>query len=113
MSIGPIAAAVMPVMPALPSMSAGTSAASAAGTDASAAAGSSGSFSNALSAGLDNLQQLQSTADGLAVQAADGTLTNVHDYMIAATKASVATDLTVAVRNKAVDAFNEILRMQV
>jgi flagellar hook-basal body complex protein FliE len=33
--------------------------------------------------------------------------------MIASTEAALATELTVAVRNKAVDAFTEILRMQV
>jgi len=106
MSIGPIA---MPIMPTVPA----ASALSSAGTASAGATGSAEGFSNALSGGLDNLQQLQSTADTLAVQAATGNLTNVHDYMIAATKASVATDLTVAVRNKAVEAFNEILRMQV
>jgi len=106
MSIGPIA---MPIMPTVPA----ASALSSAGTASAGATGSAEGFSNALSGGLDNRQQLQSTADTLAVQAATGTLTNVHDYMIAATKASVATDLTVAVRNKAVEAFNEILRMQV
>jgi len=61
---------------------------------------------------LDNLQALQNKSDSLAVQAADGSLTDVHDYMIASTEASLATQLTVAVTNKAVAAFNDIMRMQ-
>jgi flagellar hook-basal body complex protein FliE len=65
-----------------------------------------------VSQGLEKLQGLQNTSDNLAVQAATGNLTDIHDYMIAANEASVATQLTVAVRNKAVDAFNEIMRMQ-
>lgn len=76
------------------------------------ATGSGTDFGAALSHGLDQLQQVQSTADNLAVQAADGTLADPAQYMIAATQASLATQLTVAVRNKAVDAFNEIMRMQ-
>jgi flagellar hook-basal body complex protein FliE len=71
-----------------------------------------GDFASALSGGLDQLQQLQNKSDKLAVQAATGSLTDVHDYMIASTQASLATQLTVAVRNKAVDAFNDIMRMQ-
>jgi flagellar hook-basal body complex protein FliE len=69
-------------------------------------------FASALGQGLQALQQTQSTADQLAVKAATGDLADVHDYMIASTQASLATELTVAVRNKAVDAFNEIMRMQ-
>ena len=76
------------------------------------AAGGDG-FASALVSSLEELQAKQSTSDGLAVQAATGDLTNVHDYMIAATEASLATELTVAVRNKAVEAFNEIMRMPV
>lgn len=69
-------------------------------------------FGAMVAQGLQRLQQVQDTADDLAVQAATGRLTDVHDYMIAATEASLATSLTVAVRNKALDAFNEIMRMQ-
>jgi flagellar hook-basal body complex protein FliE len=72
---------------------------------------SSTSFDDVLS-GVDQLQQLQSTADGLAVQAVTGQLDDVHDYTIAAAQASLAIELTAAIRNKAVDAFNEIMRMQ-
>lgn len=63
--------------------------------------------------GLDRLEQVQDRADQLSVQAATGDLDSIHDYTIAATEASVTTQLTVAVRNKAVEAFTEIMRMQV
>jgi len=98
---------IPPIGPLSP-VGAPTTIAPAAGTGASGG----GDFANALSGGLDKLQQLQSTSDNLAVKAATGSLTDAHDYMIASTQASLATQLTVAVRNKAVDAFNEIMRMQ-
>ena len=80
---------------------------------ASGTAGAAGGgFASELAAGLDHLQQLQTNADDLAVQAATGSLTDVHDYLIASTQAALATQLTVAVRNKAVEAFNDIMRMQ-
>jgi flagellar hook-basal body complex protein FliE len=81
------------------------------GTDATSGTGGS-DFASALSGGLEKLQAAQSKSDDLAVKAATGSLTDVHDYMIASTEASLATQLTVAVRNKALDAFNEIMRMQ-
>ena len=70
-------------------------------------------FASVLASSLDELQATQSTSDGLAVQAATGDLRNVHDYMIAANEAKLATDMVVAVKNKAVEAFNEILKMPV
>jgi flagellar hook-basal body complex protein FliE len=63
--------------------------------------------------GIERLEGVQDRADGLAVQAATGDLSNIHDYTIAATEAQVTTQLTVAVRNKAVEAFNEIMRMPI
>ncbi|MEN3309200.1 MAG: flagellar hook-basal body complex protein FliE [Micromonosporaceae bacterium] len=73
---------------------------------------SGANFANVLANGLDKLQQVQTNADNLAVQAAAGTLSDPAQYMVASTEASLATELTVAIRNKAVDAFNEIMRMQ-
>ena len=60
---------------------------------------------------LNDLSATQHTADTLATQAATGQLADVHDYTIAATEASLATELTVAVRNKAVEAFTQIMNM--
>jgi len=71
------------------------------------------SFASVLASSLDQLQGAQSTADNLAVQAATGDLKDVHDYMIAANEASLATEMVVTIKNKAVEAFNEIMRMPV
>ena len=70
-------------------------------------------FAAVLAATFDNLQGAQKTADGLAAQAATGDLKDVHDYMIASTEASLATEMVVTIKNKAVEAFNEIMRMPV
>ena len=71
-----------------------------------------GSFSTALSGAVDNLQQLQSTSDTLAIQAVTGNLDDIHQATLASTRAQVTLELVAGVRNKAVDAFNEIMRMQ-
>jgi flagellar hook-basal body complex protein FliE len=62
--------------------------------------------------GIGRLEQVQRKGDALAVQAATGDLQSIHDYTVAATQASVTTQVTVAVRNKALEAFTEIMRMQ-
>lgn len=83
-------------------------------SEAAAVSGArSAEFGNLLSQGLQNLEGLHDRADQLAVQAATGDLSALHDYTITATEASVATQLTTAVRNKAVEAFQEIMRMAV
>ncbi len=69
-------------------------------------------FGKALADGLQQLQDLHTKSDSLAVQAVTGQLSDIHDYTIAANEAAVATQLTVAVRNKAVEAFTDIMRMQ-
>ena len=73
----------------------------------------SAAFGDMVIDGLDRLEAVQDKSDRLAVQAATGDLNDIHDYTIAATEASVTTQLTVAVRNRALEAFNEIMRMPI
>jgi flagellar hook-basal body complex protein FliE len=70
------------------------------------------SFASELGGAVDNLQQLQSTSNRLAIQAVTGNLSDIHNATIASTRAQVTLELVAAVRNKGVDAFNEIMRMQ-
>ena len=70
-------------------------------------------FASILAGSIDQLQSTQKTADTLATQAATGDLKDVHDYMIASAEASLATEMVVTIKNKAVEAFNEIMRMPV
>lgn len=80
------------------------------GTDAADTTNGSG-FGQMLADSVDNLTKVQATADDLAVQAATGKLQDVHDYTIAAEQAALTTELVVTMRNKAVEAFSEIMRM--
>ncbi|RLV56465.1 flagellar hook-basal body complex protein FliE [Aeromicrobium phragmitis] len=71
------------------------------------------SFGDLVLQGIERLEQTQDAAADLAVDAATGDLQNLHDYTIAASEAAVTTQLTVAVRNRAVEAFTEIMRMPI
>lgn len=72
-----------------------------------------GGFASILTSSIEQLQGTQNTADSLAAQAATGDLKDVHEYMIARNEASLATEMVVTIKNKAVEAFNEIMRMPV
>jgi flagellar hook-basal body complex protein FliE len=78
----------------------------------SAGAAGGEDFASKLSAGLEHVQGMQNRTEDMQVQAATGSLKDVHDYMIASAESGIATSLTVAVRNKAIEAFQEIMRMQ-
>ena len=75
-------------------------------------ASSGDSFANVLGNAIDGMQSAQANADNLATQAATGSLTNVSDYMVAADEANIQTQLTAAVRNNALQAFQQIMGMQ-
>ena len=81
------------------------------GTQDSQGTGGS-AFGSALVGAVDNLQQLAANSNTLAVKAVTGSLTDIHSATIASARAQVTLELVAAVRNKGVDAFNEIMRMQ-
>ena len=110
MSVPPIGAVgFTPLVPPTAPVTATTPATGA--TQTTAATGPD--FGQILANGIQQLQGLHDKTDQLAVQAATGDLTSLHDYTIAATEASTATQLTTAVRNKALEAFQEIMRMSI
>jgi flagellar hook-basal body complex protein FliE len=77
-----------------------------------APAGGDSTFAASITGAVDELRALQSEADTLKVAAVTGDLDDIHAAMIASTRASVTLELVAAVRNKGVDAFTEIMRMQ-
>jgi flagellar hook-basal body complex protein FliE len=69
-------------------------------------------FGTSLAQAVDSTQALQGESKTLAVQAVTGDLTDIQDATIAATRAQVSLELVAAIRNKGIDAFNEIMKMQ-
>ena len=63
--------------------------------------------------GLDAVSKSIGAADTASAQVATGTATDLHQVTIAATKAQLGVSMTVAMRNKAVEAYQEIMRMSV
>lgn len=72
-----------------------------------------GSFADTLKSAIDNVNQLQKASDKAAQDLAVGKTDNVADVMIAAEKADIALRVMVQVRNKIIDAYQEIMKMQV
>jgi len=98
-------AALEAVASALPTPAASTPAPTVSGSGDDA-------FAASLAGAVDDLRGLQSTADRLNVAAVTGDLDDIHAAMIASSRAAVTLELVTAVRNKGVDAFTEIMRMQ-
>lgn len=85
-------------------------------SEAASAAGSAGGtdFAAVLKNSIDQVNQAQQKADGMAANfaAGDGNA-NLHDVMIALQKASVSFQEMVQVRNKLVTAYHDVMNMQV
>lgn len=71
------------------------------------------SFGELLQESLRKLNDLQQEADAQALALALGQTDNLHEVMIAGERAQLALHLAIAVRNKIVEAYQEISRMQI
>lgn len=76
----------------------------------------SGDFSSLLDSmvtALDETNNLQNQAEEAEIQFALGESDNTHDLLIAQTKANVALQYTVAVRDRMIEAYQTIMQMQI
>lgn len=70
------------------------------------------SFAEVLTSSLDKVNQLQSERSAQISAFASGENQNVHELMISLQKAGLAMNMTAAVRNKVMEAYKELSRMQ-
>jgi flagellar hook-basal body complex protein FliE len=70
-------------------------------------------FGEALKNSIAEVNQAQLSADRATEQVAAGDSKNLHQAMIKLEQADISLRLMVQVRNKAVEAYQEVMRMQV
>lgn len=80
---------------------------------ANSGSSSSVPFSDYLKKALDSTNDLLIEADQLADDFAAGKTDNIHQVALAAEKADIALQFTMQIRNKILDAYSEIMRMQI
>jgi flagellar hook-basal body complex protein FliE len=70
-------------------------------------------FAELLNKAINNVNDLQNISNNLTNDLAAGKTDNIHEVMIAGEKADLALQFTMQVRNKILDAYSEIMRMQI
>ena len=71
------------------------------------------SFADTLNDAIHKVNKLQKVSDQKMQDLATGKTDNIPEVMIAAEKADIALKLMVQVRSKIIDAYQEIMKMQV
>ena|ERR1700677_4604012 len=75
--------------------------------------GTEKSFAASLKDAVNSVNTAQKESDFKMQELATGKSQNIHETMIAAEKADIALRLMVQVRNKMIEAYQEMMRMQV
>ncbi|MGM7720367.1 flagellar hook-basal body complex protein FliE [Metabacillus sp. Hm71] len=71
------------------------------------------SFAETLKQAINQVNQSQIESDKMTEALAAGKNVELHDVMISAQKASVSMALAIELRNKAIEAYQEMMRIQV
>jgi flagellar hook-basal body complex protein FliE len=72
-----------------------------------------GSFMDHLRQGITDVNTKQVEADRMATDLATGKTENLHETMLATSQAELTFNLMVQLRNKALEAYTEVMRMPV
>lgn len=70
-----------------------------------------GMFADIFQQAIDNVKQTENEVAQTEYLLATGQLDDLHSLTIATSKAGAATDLLIQLRTKALDAYNELLRI--
>lgn len=97
--------AIVPLNPGMTSMTALSSASTTAGAGALP-------FAKLFTDSVGQVNQLEAQAEKTVGQLISGTGVDVHTAAIAAQKANMAFEMMLAVRNKAVQAYQQVMNMQ-
>ncbi len=71
------------------------------------------SFAESLAGAMQKVNELENISNDYSIKLASGELENIHEAMIASQKAEIASQFLMGIRNKVLDAYREIMRMQI
>ena len=71
------------------------------------------SFIDHLKESIQEVNSLQKTADTKATDLSSGKQENIHETMLAVSQAELGFQLMVQIRNKALEAYQEVMRMTI
>ena len=72
-----------------------------------------GDFGDLVRDNLNQVNQLEKNADNLTTQFALGEIDDIHQVTIATEKARMALNMTLGIQNRLVQAYEEVMRMQI
>lgn len=70
-------------------------------------------FVDILNQAVRKVDSMQKEADRLTIDYLTGNVDNIHQVLVVTERANLALQLTVQIRNKVVEAYQEISRMQI